>query len=64
MTFLFRGMVCGVDLIHLVGVGVCIKKPRGVIGYGKMNFCYYLSGSEGSRTMARRLSGVEGEKYK
>ena len=53
-----------VDWIHLVGVGVCIQKPRGVIGYGKMHFCYYLSDSEGSRTMAQRLGGVEGEKHK
>ena len=54
----------GVDLIHLVGVGVGIKIPRGVIGFGNMHFCYYLSDSEGSRTMAQRLGGVEGEKYK
>ena len=64
MKFLCQGMVWVVDWIHLVGVGVCIQKPRGVIGYGKMHFCYYLSGSEGSRTMAQRLGGVEGEKYK
>ena len=30
MTFLCRGMVWGVDWIHLVRVGVGIKKPRGV----------------------------------
>ena len=64
MTFLCRGMVWGVDWIHLVGVGVGIKKTRGVIGSGNMHFCYYLSDSEGSRTMAQRLGGVEGEKYK
>ena len=39
------------------------EKTQGVIGYGKMHFCYYLSGSEGSRTMAQRLGEVEGEKY-
>ena len=33
MTFLCREMVWIVDWIHLVGVGVCIQKPRGVIGY-------------------------------
>ena len=44
--------------------GICIKKPRGVIGYEKMHFCDYFSGSEGSRTMAQRLGGVEGKKYK
>ena len=44
--------------------GGLYKKPRGVIGYEKMHFCYYLSGSEGSRTMAQRLGGVMGEKYK
>ena len=32
-----RGMVCGVDWIHMIWVGVDIKKP-GVIGYGK-NAC-------------------------
>ena len=65
MTFLCRGMVWGVDWIHLVGVGVGIKKPGGgVIGYEKMHFCYYLSDSEGSRTKAQRLGGVVGEKIK
>ena len=44
-----------------MGVGI---KTRGVIGSGNMHFCYYLSDSEGSRTMAQRLGGVEGEKYK
>ena len=29
MTFLCRGMVWVVDWIHLVGVGVCIKKTPG-----------------------------------
>ena len=56
------GVSSGLDTFGWVGVG--IKKPRGVIGYGKMHFCYYLSGSEGSRTMAQRLGGVEGEKDK
>ena len=56
------GDVWVVDWIHLVGVGVGIKKPRGVIGYEKMHFCYYLSDSEGSRTKAQRLGGVEGER--
>ena len=56
------GMVWGVDWIHLVGVGVGIKKTRGVIGYEKMHFCYYLSDSEGSRTKAQRLGGVVGER--
>ena len=64
MTFLCRGMVWGVDWIHLVGVWVGIKKNpgRGVIGYEKMHFCYYLSDSEGSRTKAQRLGGVVGER--
>ena len=64
MTFLCQGIVCGVDWVHLVGVRVGIKKTRGVIGYEKMHFCYCLSDSEGSRTMAQRLGVVEGEKYK
>ena len=34
--------MCGVDWIHLVGVGVGMKKPRGVIGSGNMHFCYYF----------------------
>ena len=38
------------------------KKTRGVIGYEKMHFCYYLSDSEGSRTKAQRLGGVVGER--
>ena len=29
MTFLCQGMVWGVDWIHLVGVGVGIKKNQG-----------------------------------
>ena len=64
MTFLCRRMVWGVDWIHLVGVGVGLKKTRGVIGYEKMHFCYFLSGSEGSRAMAQRLGGVMGERIK
>ena len=56
------GVSSGLDTFGLGG-GL-YKKTRGVIGYGKMHFCYYLSGSEGSRTMAQRLGGVEGEKYK
>ena len=30
--FSCEGMVCGVDWIHLVGVGVGMKKPRGSLG--------------------------------
>ena len=56
------GMVWGVDWIHLVGVGVGMKKPRGVIGTRNMHFCYYLSHSEGSRTRGQRLGGVKGER--
>ena len=29
--------MCGVDRIHLVWVGVGIKKARGVVGSGKMH---------------------------
>ena len=54
-------MSSGLDTFGLGGV--LYKKPRGVIGYEKMHFCYYLSDSEGSRTMAQRWGGVEGEKY-
>ena len=43
-------------------MGVGVKKTRGVIGYEKMHFNYYLSDSEGSRTLAQRLDGVVGEK--
>ena len=32
MIFSCRGMVWGVDWIHLIRVGVGIKKPSGVIG--------------------------------
>ena len=56
------GVSSGLDTIGLGG-GL-YKKTQGVIGYGKMNFCCYLSGSEGSRTMAQRLGGVKAEKYK
>ena len=43
MTFSCRGKVWGVDWIHLVWVGVGIKKARGVVGSGNMHFRYYLS---------------------
>ena len=46
MTFLCEGMVWGVDWLHLVWVGVGMKKPRGVIGSENMHFCYNLSHSE------------------
>ena len=62
MTFSCEGMVCGVDWIYLVGVGVGMKKPRGVIGTRNMHFCYNLSHSEGSRTRGQRLGGVKGER--
>ena len=38
MTFLCRGMVWGVDWIHLVGVGVGIKKPGGSLGLETCTF--------------------------
>ena len=62
MTLLCGGRVWVVDWIPLVGVGVCIKKPREVIGSGNMHVWYYLSDSEGSRTKAQRLGGVKREK--
>ena len=37
MTFLCRGMVWGVDWIHLVWVGAGIKKVRGVTRSGNMH---------------------------
>ena len=39
MTFSCGGMVCEVDWIHLVWIGVGVKKPRGVIGTRNMHFC-------------------------
>ena len=62
MTFSCRGWCEELTGLHLVGVGVGIKKPRGFIGSGNMHFCYYLSHSEGSRTMAQSLGGVKGER--
>ena len=103
MTFSCREMVWVVDWIHLVGVGVGIKKTRGVtkciqstthtisrhenviqsslppphpiseplsltplnrsnINRSAFFHSYYLSDSEGSRTKAQRLGGVEGER--
>ena len=62
MTYSFRGMVWGVDWIHLVGVGVGIKIPRGSLGLEICIFAYYSSHSDGSRTRAQRLGGMEGEK--
>ena len=38
MTFLCRGMVWGVDWIHLVGVGVGIKNPGGSLYMKKCTF--------------------------
>ena len=61
MIFLNEGMVCEVDLIHMVWVGGGIKKARGVVGSGNMHFRYYLSHSEGSRTRAQRLGEIMGE---
>ena len=57
-------MACGVDWIHLLEVGVGMKKPRGVIGSGNMHICYYLGHSEGSRTRAQRLCEVKRENKK
>ena len=57
-----RGWCGGVDWIHLVWVGVGMKKPRGVIGSGNMHFCYYLSHSEESRTKGQRLGWGEGRR--
>ena len=61
MIYSCRGMVWGVDWIHLVGVGGGIKKPGGHWVW-KYAFCYYLSHSEGSRTGGQRLGGVKGER--
>ena len=56
------GMVWGVDRIHLVWVGISIKKARGVILYGKNAYLYYFSDSEGSRTRAQRLGEMKVER--
>ena len=56
------GVVWGVDWIHLVWVGVSIKKARGVIGYGKNAYLYYLGDSEGSRSRAQRLGEIKVER--
>ena len=62
MTFSCGARVWGVDWKNLVGVGVCIKKPRGSLGLENMHVWYYLSDSEGSRTRAQRLGGVKRER--
>ena len=62
MTFSCRGKVWGVDWIHLVWVGVGIKKARGVVGSGNMHFRYNLSNLEGSRKRAQRLGEIRGER--
>ena len=62
MTFSCREMVWVVDWIHLVGVGVGIKNPGGSLDMKKCTSVYFLSDSEGSRTKAQRLGGVEGER--
>ena len=58
------GVVWGVDWIHLVWVGVSIKKARGVIGYGKNAYLYYFSDLEGSRSRAQRLGEMKVERKK
>ena len=57
-------MIWGVNWIHLVGGRGWYNKTQGVIRSGNVHYWYYLSHSEGSRTRAQRLGGVEGEKYK
>ena len=54
--------MCGVDWIHLVWVGVGIKKARGLVGSGKMLVLYHFSGPEGSRTRAQRLGEMKVER--
>ena len=62
MIYSCMGMVWGVDWIHLVWVGVSIKKPGGVTGYGKNAYLYYFSDSEGSRSRAQKLGEMKVER--
>ena len=58
MTFSCREMVWGVDWIHLVWVGVGIKKPGGSLG---LEICMF-DDSEASRTWAQKLGEMRGER--
>ena len=62
MIYSCMEMVWKVDWIHLVWVGVSIKKARGVFVYGQNAYLYYFSGSEGSRTRAQRLGEMKVER--
>ena len=53
----------GVDWIHLVWVGVGIKKARGVVGSGNMHlFSIQFEQFRGSRKRAQRLGEIRGER--
>ena len=61
MIYSCMGMVLGVDWIHLVWVGVSIKKPGGSLSMEKNAYLFYFSDSEGSRTRAQRLGEMKVE---
>ena len=62
MIYSCMGVVSEVDWIHLIRVGVSIKKARGVIGYGKNAYLYYFSDSEGSRSRVQKLGEMKVER--
>ena len=62
MTFSRRGNVWGVDWVHLVWVGVGIKKARGGSWVWKYAFSIQLEPFRGSRKRAQRLGEIMGER--
>ena len=64
MIYSCSGMVWGVDWIHMIWVGVDIKKARGSLDMEKMHVRYNFSDSEGLRTRAQRLGEKKVEREK
>ena len=62
MTFSCRGKVWGVDWIHLVWVGVGIKKSQGGSWVWKYAFSIQFEQFRGSRKRAQRLGEIRGER--
>ena len=52
--------MCGVDWIHLVGVGVGMKKPRGVIGTRNMHFLLQFEPFRGVKDKGSEIGWGEG----
>ena len=62
MKYSCMRVVSGIDWIHLVRVGVSIKKARAGHWVWKNANLYYFSDSEGSRSRAQKLGEMKEER--